>query len=1287
MKNLPTEGNSQEIGRLAGRALGNKLPKSWIEKELDGDSDFGIDYLIQLKSEESLVSFSFYLQLKGTASPRYSSTNTCVSYDFKVKTLQYYHQQEPLVMVAVVDLQGNENELWKCPIYYCWLDEDWFEENKGKLQTQQTISLKIPTNQLLDQSLNIYDFYSKRLDEKFAVDKLKKGIQQQNRTVIDGIEIISSAVHQKPKLLESLAEQSDAPWLTNPEGTIACELKRCSEYVQSNNLETANKVLTNLFNKEEQFTQNEYAEYHYQKANILSLNGLLNEAESEYLLAFNKDKKERYHLGYLDCKFRKDPLPPQAELEKLIEELDETSYQKCLVKAKCLSILDRPEEAIKILEDNHPERIIGQMVVSTISGMGDKLEILISEHSDPSSFSDREAYIFNSLAARYYFYKATGNEVAGEVLPMQGKRSYDLALMEQSFDFTKKAWSLAKILGYPSDIIVLLDISVLIYGYFDALPLLKDDIESILSSRPENQEIIRPYTKILFNTEDYNSAIKLLQRLEQLNSEDCGMLMLSYYNLGKKPEALKIVKESEKKLLENTTPNPALLFCVAMEIANELFEPEFAEKYKNIVKEAEGGDSYLAIHKFITSCNTYPDRKTEYSEELYKTYFELGKPTSIAEQLFGQLDPYIKRSAEKVIELGENLMKQRELRKNDYLHLAQAFLTTQQWKKAEEIARENIQKGISVAQCKLILSASLNHQGHVGEAYKTLKDTLEEPGVSRATQISYINLCLSLGLLEDVVEVLRELYSNSIKRGEKIYFLKLLINIYSGNENYLTQLERAIDKYGELVDQNDCEEEGQFLSLFLRMPSDGGVNDRVKDFQKRLTKYTERFPNSRVLKKGLINPDDGPSSIIKSINEIVGITDEQVEQWEKNKRAIRNDSLPVPFSMRHDFLSNTGNIFTSWSYSLNYPDEFIEFRIKQAPQAKAESFTEAFNSNEIIFILEETSLLILAELEILDLFLENISGFSLLRTVFNNINQTAYAYGEINNLLAKRIQLAIQKHLDKLILLEASVKETDSIALYTEVMLSNRSLLITDDLYLSHYIKLNCEIAKFANTFNVIEHIFAAKLINNSDKYDLVAKACDMGLYEPNMRMDLLIDLFIHYLDADNVTDYTQTKFKSIFDKLFEVNRNRKSCRDLLFKMLNQVELRRSINVDVLYSLFKGFLIRHPIKTEMGLISVWFIYKCFHTAADSKSVIYRSEQHFEYWLEYEALAIKVNGQLNTFQELITPIIQELLVLEKEVRERALIAIMNCFVPMTQESESFTSLFKQASFNDSLMHLN
>lgn len=102
MINLPKEGESQRIGRLAKRALVNQLPDNWIEKELDGDSDYGIDYLIQLKNNDSHVEFSFYLQLKGTKSPKYSESKTFISHPFKTSTLEYYLRQDPLVMVAIV---------------------------------------------------------------------------------------------------------------------------------------------------------------------------------------------------------------------------------------------------------------------------------------------------------------------------------------------------------------------------------------------------------------------------------------------------------------------------------------------------------------------------------------------------------------------------------------------------------------------------------------------------------------------------------------------------------------------------------------------------------------------------------------------------------------------------------------------------------------------------------------------------------------------------------------------------------------------------------------------------------------------------------------------------------------------------------------------------------------------------------------------------------------------------------------------------------------------------------
>ncbi|MFV0079591.1 DUF4365 domain-containing protein, partial [Klebsiella pneumoniae] len=141
MSKLPKESSSQEIGRLAGRAIMSKLPVSWIETPQSGDSDFGIDYLIQLKNSQGNVCYSFYLQLKGTTAPNYITNNEFVSFSFKTSTLAYYYTQEPLVMVALVDLSIYSDELSKCPIYFLWLDDDWFDINKEKIEGQDYLTL------------------------------------------------------------------------------------------------------------------------------------------------------------------------------------------------------------------------------------------------------------------------------------------------------------------------------------------------------------------------------------------------------------------------------------------------------------------------------------------------------------------------------------------------------------------------------------------------------------------------------------------------------------------------------------------------------------------------------------------------------------------------------------------------------------------------------------------------------------------------------------------------------------------------------------------------------------------------------------------------------------------------------------------------------------------------------------------------------------------------------------------------------------------------------------------
>lgn len=1282
MIKLPKDGRSQEIGRLAGRALGNKLPISWIEKELDGDSDFGIDYFIQLKSDEGYVSFSFYLQLKGTTVPSYSADKGYISYDFKVETLQYYHQQEPLVMVAVVDLKEKEERLSECPIYYFWLDDDWFEQNNLKLSEQSTISVKIPTSQLLHPSLNVFDYYSARIAEKYAVSKLKQGIKSLNKPIREGIETIASAISEKPILLKSLEEKSDAPWLHNPEGTIPNELKRCSESLMANKLVLAKRILDSLEPQISSFTQNELAEFHYQQGCLFALEGKYIQSEDQHRFAFEADQKDRYRLGYIESKFKFESLPSSSELEGIIETLDNGSYHKCMVKAKCLILLDRKDEALELLETNYPDKILGKMVIYSIAGMTESVDKIIDGYRFRQFDNDKDTYLFNSLSARRRFNQAISqSDSDGKYLPLQGKVAYDLNLMKQAFGFAQKAWSLAKDLGYPNDITMLLDISILIYGYFDVLDDLTQHVDAMLIVRPKNSEIVRPYSRVLFNAREYERAIELIENLEELEPDDCALHILSHYHLGRKSKTLELVGAYESKLVASQNRNIPLVFCIASEIAEELFNLGLAKKYEQFVIGYSEGKALIAIRKFVRSCNSEPSKRSHFAQDLFEVYVELNKPASIAEQLFHYLDVDQLKSALQAIELGEQLLQISELKKNDYLHLAQAFLTANNWEKAQALAEKNIEKGIETSKWKLILAASLKHQGRVGVAYESIKDTLSAPNVTKDSQVFYLNLCLALGLLENVIDVLQELYATSSARDEKIHFLRLLISVYSYFDSYHDELKVAVDRYGEMVDQNDCEEEGRYLLFFLSSPKHEEDEAKIKDFQARLARYTDTFPQSHLLRKGLINLDDGTDSVVKAMRELTGTTEEQIILWEKNKRAIRNGSLRVPFSMRGMFLSDTRDIFTTWAYSLRYPEEFIEYRIQHSPQILKDSFVRELHNTNVI--LEETSLLALNELDLLDSFLDAAPHFSLLESVFDKIAQSTHQLsGTLHTAIPKQILKTIHRHLHKMTLIDG--EGDDPVAVYSNALKQNKVLLLSEDLYLQQYIDAEVGDVKFGNVFNVIEALTDAGLMSEEQKHTMVAKVCELGLLEPNMRMEFLAETAAHFLCAVDAVDYSDTRFKPIFDKLFEVGRDSVLCINLLFRMIYEVNKYRNINNKTLLSMLNAILIRHPVKSLNSLVALWFIMRCVNQKLVSKTLLCRNEEHFNFWKDYCEMIASSNKGIDSLDALLIPIINELFTLDEQLREKAYRGIMSCFVPTTKEADRLNVIYQEYAFTNRLM---
>lgn len=146
---FPTISTSRELGKLAELPFLNAKPINWWEKSIDGDSDFGLDYLIQFKDKHNSIKYNFFLQLKGTKDTKNIKT-TEVLIKLKASTLNYY-RNNGLVVLVVCDLNTTI-------CYYEFLHTilNKLNENKRYLEdTQKTYTIHIPKEQILNSKLDI----------------------------------------------------------------------------------------------------------------------------------------------------------------------------------------------------------------------------------------------------------------------------------------------------------------------------------------------------------------------------------------------------------------------------------------------------------------------------------------------------------------------------------------------------------------------------------------------------------------------------------------------------------------------------------------------------------------------------------------------------------------------------------------------------------------------------------------------------------------------------------------------------------------------------------------------------------------------------------------------------------------------------------------------------------------------------------------------------------------------------------------------------------------------------
>ncbi|ANI89689.1 hypothetical protein A9P82_10550 [Arachidicoccus ginsenosidimutans] len=155
----PKRHNNHVLETESNKFFNNQIPHEWfIDKP---DHDYGIDYIVNIVSNEHVTGLSFCVQIKSKIEERNSEAATI---KLKHSTLELFNTKlEPVMLVAYIQKEKAA--------YWCWYND----LNIDLTSTQKTYAVKIPkTNRLSEINWNsIFEYVKDIFSMKMLVDGIK----------------------------------------------------------------------------------------------------------------------------------------------------------------------------------------------------------------------------------------------------------------------------------------------------------------------------------------------------------------------------------------------------------------------------------------------------------------------------------------------------------------------------------------------------------------------------------------------------------------------------------------------------------------------------------------------------------------------------------------------------------------------------------------------------------------------------------------------------------------------------------------------------------------------------------------------------------------------------------------------------------------------------------------------------------------------------------------------------------------------------------------------------------
>lgn len=995
-KKLPKKPRSHEIGNVATRKFDSQCSAQWVTNS--SKEDYGWDRLITLTENGQVTGKSFFVQIKGSDSPEYIN-GKFLSHSIKVSTINFLLDFTIPSMICVCDTSKKNT-----PIYWEWIQEAIrkVEVQNPEWQKQKTISILLPTSQILDEgNHNKIEEYVKKFHENISIQKEIGSIIIEPYRLTDEIHFPNKNYIQTSSLknvyshLENLGlieitkaeDRTKVESLSKKDQEIHTRIKESSSFLKSFHDREAEKILFEISKEIKSSTENIKAKY-YNNLGVLALhNNNKQKAKENFSRAHRLQPNNikfltnllytEYELA-LDSGNLKKNIP--SDWEKKLDSVlykDKDYSSAIFLKAHWLSNIAPIRKATELIKNskawkaNILEPYIALANIFLGKGQFDKA-LKLFEEIERLNLSKDERYW--STYGNILFIKSIGiGRTYPEMIlkgpgPSSINRDY-LIKAEKCYD---KALAQFKEKGMPKIAEQTIANHTTVLHLLGKYKKCEQICKLYLDYNSESIPVIENLVSSLAfqdSRESLSKAVQYAQYAFKLQSSSTRVycnLILSLLSVEEFEEIINLVSAREKQGFIDKEEEGLSRTFLAISF-NELGYSKESKQQIDLMNENSNliVDATLAEAEIAKRNNASQNKTIDILKKALKKKKDDPRLLTKIAQI---LRPINKNNAKEIISCLTKVIDKRQLIPGEYSLLGKAFLKLDEPEKAHEILYRAIKRYPEELQLIYLTAISLYEIGREIDAYTCLKEYMKRTGRNYYLLRNLAKLAANIGKLSESIELFENALHETENSDEKAEIHCILFELKIRLERPKKEILKHVVEFGNTI-ESDVEAEARFLMMFLIAPQlknneiDYEVESWIKEFNERLNKFSEKYPDYTALKTIKIPdniPDEEKGQYI--LAQLAYITLPQRLAISPFKLAI--ESRPWPLAFRAQFLPEAHSIFNFWSICTN-SDKFSHaiHILRYANNLSIENLNATENNDVCVDI---NALLTLAEFGMLD---------------------------------------------------------------------------------------------------------------------------------------------------------------------------------------------------------------------------------------------------------------------------------------------------------------------------------